>query len=59
VSHRGVVCLQCTKARFKSLFLREILNSELNYLSEKVYTLGKMTQEICEEEIARLKGIIN
>jgi HEPN domain-containing protein/predicted nucleotidyltransferase len=40
-------------ARYKKDY--SISTSELNYLGEKVYLLGKMTKEICEEEIVRLK----
>lgn len=40
-------------ARYKKDYTINI--NKLNYLSEKVCTLGKMTKEICEEEIIRLK----
>lgn len=43
-------------ARYKKDYA--INTNELNYLSERVYILGKMTKEICEEEITRLKEII-
>jgi uncharacterized protein len=42
-------------ARYKKDY--SISMSELEYLSERVYLLGKMTKDICEEEIARLKAI--
>lgn len=42
-------------ARYKKNYSINI--SELNYLSERVCILGKMTKEICEEEITRLKEI--
>ena len=44
-------------ARYKKGYTINI--SELNYLSERVCVLGKMTKEICEEEITRLKEMIN
>ena len=44
-------------ARYKKDYTINI--SELNYLSERVCILGKMTKEICEEEITRLKEMIN
>jgi uncharacterized protein len=43
-------------ARYKREY--SINMSELNYLGERVYVLGKMTKEICEEEIIRLKEMI-
>lgn len=43
-------------ARYKKDYTISI--SELNYLSERVRILGKMTREVCEEEITRLKEII-
>jgi len=45
-------------ARYKKDYAINI--NELNYISERVCILGKMTQKICEEEIARLlKEIID
>ena len=43
-------------ARYKKDYIIHI--SELNYLSERVCMLGKMTKEICEEEISRLQEMI-
>jgi uncharacterized protein len=43
-------------ARYKKDYVINL--NELNYLSERVCMLGKMTKEICEEEIARLKEMI-
>jgi HEPN domain-containing protein/predicted nucleotidyltransferase len=43
-------------ARYKKDYSINI--SELNSLSERVRILGKMTKEICEAEITRLKGMI-
>jgi uncharacterized protein len=43
-------------ARYKKDYSINI--SELDYLSERVCILGKMTKEICEEEIKRLKEMI-
>jgi hypothetical protein len=43
-------------ARYKKDY--SINTSELNYLSERVCILGKITRKICEEEIIRLKAMI-
>jgi uncharacterized protein len=43
-------------ARYKKDYTINI--SELNYLSDRVCILGKMTKEICKEEITRLKEMI-
>lgn len=43
-------------AKYKKAYSINI--GELNYLSERVCVLGKMTKEICEEEIVRLKEMI-
>jgi uncharacterized protein len=43
-------------ARYKKSYTINL--SELNYLSERVSILGKMTKEICGEEITRLKEMI-
>ena len=42
-------------ARYKKDYVINL--NELNYLSERVCILGKMTKEICEEEITRLKDL--
>jgi uncharacterized protein len=42
-------------ARYKKNYVIHL--HELNYLSERVCILGKMTKEICEAEISRLKAI--
>jgi uncharacterized protein len=44
-------------ARYKKDYAINI--SELNYLSERVCILGKITKEICEQEITRLKTMID
>lgn len=43
-------------ARYKKDYIINI--GELNYLSERVCILGKLTKQICEEEINRLKKMI-
>lgn len=42
-------------ARYKKNYVIHL--HELNYLSERVCILGKMTKEICKAEISRLKAI--
>jgi uncharacterized protein len=44
-------------ARYKKNY--SINLSELDYLSERVCLLGKMTKEICEQEITRLKAMMD